>query len=373
MDTITHGLAGALIAKTGFGQRIGNIAIIVLTVSAVFPDSDILVDLIGDEFLYLRYHRSLTHSFLGSVIFSAVIAGVFYWFSSYKKYWILYFLSWIGILSHIFLDLPTAYGTQIFFPFSDRRVAWDMLFIIDLVFTGILIIPQLITWVYKNHETAIYRAGIACFGFYLLSFPTAIFLSRLAHVGFPWKILLVVDFLFIVFISAPGIKGWIYRWNPAIPCRIGLAVLLSYMGLCGINHHLALKKVEDYIQKERLQAFSYAAFPRPFSPFSWSGVIKTQGASYQSWLNVLTSQPIQFSFFQDPPKNNYITIAENLPVVQLFLWFARFPVITYQTLGQTHVIEYLDLRFHTGYRRTPFVLEIIMGPDGKVLEKGFAD
>jgi membrane-bound metal-dependent hydrolase YbcI (DUF457 family) len=388
MDTLTHGLAGALIAKTGFSQRIGKVATTVLVVSAVFPDSDVIVDLVGNEFLYLKYHRSLTHSFLGALFFSALLAGIFYRFGTYKKYWNLYFLSLLGILSHIFLDLPTSFGTMIFFPFSDRRVAWDMIFIIDLIFTGIIVTPQLVVWIYLNpssrggksslplfspFSSPFRRAGFVCFVFYLLTFSVTLFLSRLVHREVPWKVLLWVILLFTSLIVAPGIKGWIYRIDKTIPCRVGLIVLLFYMGLCWMNHWIALKKVEDYIQKQGLQVVSYAAFPQPLSPFNWSGVIKTREASYQNWFNILTPQMPEFSVFQDPPKNEYITMAENLPVVQLFLWFARFPVITYQTLGSTHIIEYFDLRFNSRLRRTPFVLEIIIGPNGEVIRQGFAN
>jgi membrane-bound metal-dependent hydrolase YbcI (DUF457 family) len=385
MDTLTHGLAGALIAKTGFSQRIGKVATAVLVVSAVFPDSDIIVDIVGNEFLYLKYHRSLTHSFLGAFLFSALLAGIFYRFSTYKKYWDLYFLCLLGILSHIFLDLPTSFGTMIFFPFSDRRVAWDMIFIIDLIFTGIIVTPQLILWIYQKpsdksslspfspFSRSFRRAGLVCFVFYLLAFSVTLFLSRLIHREVPWKVLLWVILLFTFLIVAPGIKGWIYRIDKTIPCRVGLIVLLFYMGLCWINHWMALKKVESYIRKEGLQVISYAAFPQPFSPFNWSGVIKTREASYQNWFNILTPQMPEFSVFQDPPKNEYITMAENLPVVQIFLWFARFPVITYQTLESTHIIEYFDLRFNSQLRRTPFVLEIIIGPNGEVIRQGFAN
>lgn len=373
MDTLTHGLAGTLIAKTGFSQRVGKVATATLFISAVFPDSDVIINLFGDEFLYLRYHRGLTHSFLGALIFPALLAGIFYRFSSYKKYWHLYFLSVLGILSHIVLDLITSFGTMIFFPFSDRRVAWDMVFIIDLIFSGIIVVPQLITWVYKDSKNVVYRAVSVCLIFYTLAFFLAHFISQSTQRPVSWEILLLINILFTLLILVPGIKGWIYQLNKATPCRIGLIGLLLYLGLCWINHEIALRKVEAHIRKEGLQVISYAAFPSPLSPFRWSGVIKTQEASYQNWFNILTPEISEFSVFPDPPKNEYITLTENLPIVQLFLWFARFPVITYRTLGSTHVVEYFDLRFNSGLPRKPFLLEIILGPDGEVRRQGFAD
>ena len=42
------------------------------------------------------------------------------------------FLVWS---THVLIDVFTGYGTQIYEPFSDRRVAWSNLFIIDFFFT----------------------------------------------------------------------------------------------------------------------------------------------------------------------------------------------------------------------------------------------
>ena len=48
----------------------------------------------------------------------------------------------VGIASHILFDSATSYGTRIWNPFSTDRVAWDFVFIIDFVFTAIVLLPQ---------------------------------------------------------------------------------------------------------------------------------------------------------------------------------------------------------------------------------------
>src|SRR5438034_1219903 len=56
----------------------------------------------------------------------------------------------VGILSHILLDLVTSFGTMIWSPLKWSRPAWDLLFIVDFTFTAILLVPQLLAWVYSE-------------------------------------------------------------------------------------------------------------------------------------------------------------------------------------------------------------------------------
>jgi membrane-bound metal-dependent hydrolase YbcI (DUF457 family) len=75
MDTITHGIAGALIAKAAFNgadllppEPVNRRRIITwsLTLGAIFPDSDVLRDFISrNPMLIITWHRSITHSQVG--------------------------------------------------------------------------------------------------------------------------------------------------------------------------------------------------------------------------------------------------------------------------------------------------------------------
>src|SRR6202012_4533903 len=59
----------------------------------------------------------------------------------------------IGIASHILLDGMTSFGTRMFTPFSQTRVAWDILFIIDFVFTSLVLVPQIAAWVHSPNAS----------------------------------------------------------------------------------------------------------------------------------------------------------------------------------------------------------------------------
>src|SRR5271163_5329055 len=84
MDTITHGIAGALIGKAVFGgdelfaHRPMNIQRVItwsVMTGAIFPDVDTLRDIFShDELLMITWHRSITHSLICMPIFALLLA-----------------------------------------------------------------------------------------------------------------------------------------------------------------------------------------------------------------------------------------------------------------------------------------------------------
>src|SRR5258708_10029195 len=96
MDTITHGIAGALIGKALFrgedlfSRRAMNRARVVtwaLTLGAVFPDSDTIRDILSkNDMLMITWHRSITHSLLCLPVFALFLAVLTREFSKWRKW-----------------------------------------------------------------------------------------------------------------------------------------------------------------------------------------------------------------------------------------------------------------------------------------------
>ena len=75
MDTITHGIVGALIGKGFFSERNGRVATFAATVAAMFPDVDVVQEIFSrDPLAIVKYHRAITHSFLALPFFAALLA-----------------------------------------------------------------------------------------------------------------------------------------------------------------------------------------------------------------------------------------------------------------------------------------------------------
>ncbi|HEY6097025.1 MAG TPA: metal-dependent hydrolase, partial [Candidatus Deferrimicrobium sp.] len=162
MDTVTHGLTGWLIARSVPENQGGKTATAAVVLGSVLPDADHLASLLGSD-AAIRFHRGISHSFAGIAVSSLLLAFLLCRFGKWKDLKKLYLLVLIGQLSHIALDLLTSYGTQILQPFSDVRVSFDLLFIIDLVFTGIVLAGILLS----RHRPMRARAALATLAMYV--------------------------------------------------------------------------------------------------------------------------------------------------------------------------------------------------------------
>src|ERR1700756_3208922 len=180
MDTITHGIAGALIAKAAFrGQDMlsakpvnrERIVTWSLMLGAIFPDSDVVREFFShNDLLILTWHRSITHSLVCLPFFAVALAALTRWFVRWRKWDAPSFAALtgiyaVGILSHIFLDLVTSFGTMIWSPLRWSRPAWDLIFIVNFTLTGIFLVPQVLPWVYVTPEGLRRRALVNWLGF----------------------------------------------------------------------------------------------------------------------------------------------------------------------------------------------------------------
>src|SRR5712691_170781 len=243
MDTITHGIAGALIGKAVFrGEDLsashpmnrGRLITWSLMLGAIFPDSDVLRDIFSsDKLLLITWHRSITHSLILLPLWALLLALITRAFANSRKWEAptvaaLVGLYGAGILSHILLDLVTSFGTMIWSPVQWSRPAWDLIFIIDFTLTGILLVPQLLAWVYAQPEKVKRRAV----GMWLVFMPAPFLIARIGEgAGAPisGRVVLSAMIILAVLFLLPALLGWgakisHNKWN-----RAGLAAAAVYV------------------------------------------------------------------------------------------------------------------------------------------------
>jgi len=167
VDTITHGLTGAVIGYCGFRQRPegGRTALWASIAAAEFPDVDIVLGFFGNETL-LRWHRSFTHSAVLLPIWAAVVAAGFWAISEKRSFRLLYAASAVGIASHLVLDWLTNYGTELLWPLTDARFALSWVFIVDPYVWAMLGVGL---WAaIRSQREKVARVGLAVVGGYFL-------------------------------------------------------------------------------------------------------------------------------------------------------------------------------------------------------------
>lgn len=237
MDTLTHALSGALLARATEPKQprpdqlprrtrmwIGFIA-------AAFPDSDFVTRFI-DPLTYLTTHRGVTHSVIMLPVWALLLALLFMLLVRGKYSWRAFVgVCALGIGVHIAGDVITAFGTMIFAPLSDWRAQFPTTFIIDPYFTAIIVAGLIASTV------------------------------------------------------------WSATRRPAV---IGLAVLAGYVGFQALLHQRALTVGETYAAKHHLDAQQVQAIPQPFSPFNWMIVLPQKDDYYLSYVSLWRSEIPEF-------------------------------------------------------------------------------
>jgi len=225
MDTLTHALSGALAARAIApamprpDELKPRDRMIYGAIAAAFPDSDILLRLFG-SLVYIDLHRGVTHSIILLPLWALLLAWLLSRFSRHRYSWrAIYGTAAPGIGIHIAGDVITAYGTMIFAPFSDYRIAFPFTFIIDPYFTGIIVL---------------------------------------------------------------GLAAALLKHGKRYPAVISMLVLASYVGFQAFLHSGAVEIGKAHAEAHAAggEPATVYAIPQPLSPFYWK-IIISRGEDYE--------------------------------------------------------------------------------------------
>ncbi len=324
MDTLTHALSGALLARAltpsasaprdranerWFGPPVpvGH-AVAVGFFAAAFPDVDFALRFVSD-LAYLRGHRGVTHSIVMLPLWALILGGLFALAVRRRAAWKRY--AWLcaaAVGIHIAGDWITQFGTMLLAPLSDARFGLGATFIIDLVVSGILL------------------AGLAA--------------SALLR-------------------------------RSRAPAFVALALLPAWVWLSYSAKQDALAFARDYAARAGLRVDFVDAAPRPASPFNWT-VFVFDGARYHvAHVNTRRTEPLvataddhfirRFSapyqplaqarwerlpMFGDAADETLARDVWAHPDFAFFRWFAMFPVVERIDNGPREIcVWWRDLRF----------------------------
>lgn len=284
MDTVTQFTLGAAVGEAVLGKKVGNKAPLWGSVLGVVPDLDVLANPFLNEVQEIIAHRGISHSLL----FCAVAAPLFGWLLSRVKWnreagwkswsWLVF---WV-IGSHIFVDVCTSYGTQVFQPFSNYALSFNSIFIIDPFYT----VPLM--------------AGIL----------SALFFRR----GSDRRI-------------------WANRFGLAVS---SLYLLMGF----GIKWHVNSVFEENY-RRDRIGVERFMTTPAPLSEFLWTGYAESNDTVYAGVYSVFDGDR-SVDLIEVPKNSDLIApYRSDLPVRRL-IWFSNG---YYAVERRTDGIYFSDLRF----------------------------
>jgi inner membrane protein len=308
MDIVTHGVIGAVAARGGFSQRLGRPATVALVAGALLPDVDVVTGFF-DQMAAIKYHRGLTHSFIGAIPLAFVAAAFFWKWRNAGSYWILAGLIYLGVVLHILSDLATSYGTMLFFPLSAKRYALDWVFILDPVYTAILL------------------AGL--------------------------------------------ILGWRQPDRSGRYARASLIALVVYVAMAGVGQQVALGRFRDDLATHGIRPSQIGIFPELPGVLRWRGVAEEGVTLYESRRALWDRSRSRLESYRNEVSDGELARVAALDEVQAYLRFARFPWVTVNTSNPGRVLEIRDLRFGSYGRRESFLLRVTVDQVGGQPEVSF--
>ncbi|MEM8687631.1 MAG: metal-dependent hydrolase [Pseudomonadota bacterium] len=168
MDPLTQGALGAALPQALRPNAQAVIAGALGFAAGLAADLDVLVRSASDPLLFLEYHRQFSHSLIFIPLGGLLVALALHWLLGRRwslNFWQTALLCALGYATHGLLDAATSYGTMLFWPFSDHRVAWRIVSVVDPLFSvplGALVLSAAFT------RKAIYaRAGLLWAALYL--------------------------------------------------------------------------------------------------------------------------------------------------------------------------------------------------------------
>ena len=170
MDILTQGLLGGILAQTVAKKEETKLATIVGVFAGLIADADIFIYSSSDPLLNIEFHRHFTHS-LFFIPIGAAIAMALLWpfLRKHLSTGRLYLYSLLGYSMSGVIDACTSYGTHLLWPFSDERIAFNIISIIDPVFTLILVIT-LVYSLRAQHKRIAHIGLILAVGYMLMGF-----------------------------------------------------------------------------------------------------------------------------------------------------------------------------------------------------------
>lgn len=277
MESFTQATLGAAVGEAVLGKKIGNKAALLGAIVGTIPDLDVFLKPFYNELQNISLHRGYSHSILFCLLGASLLSYLFQKWKWTKDiaYWRLWIFSFLSLSTHVLLDAFTSYGTQLFLPFTDRRISFDSITIIDPLYTIPLLIGLVIA-LFKNKDSQQRR-----------------------------------------------------RWNYA-----GLIVSSGYLIFTLFNKQNIEKVFAQNFIKKDIPIEKMLTVPVSFGNILWYGVGKTNDGLYIGNYSIFDqSKNIEFEFF---PTHEHLLDGLDPKLVDRMKWFSQDFYTVAEKEGKIH-------------------------------------
>jgi inner membrane protein len=334
VEILTHALIALILARAG-QKLLPRYGTAMLVVSGVAADLDFL-SYVGGPFAYLRFHRGVLHSVLGSIVLVCALALVFWVMarraavknsalnSAHVSFLSAVVVCGVGVVVHVFFDLASGIGVRLLWPFRDKWSAWDLVSTIDPWVLVVLVL------------------GLA----------------------FPEVLRLVSEEI--------GER----RREPRgrLAAIVTLLVLLIYFGARAELHSRAMDELNAR-EYHGVPALSTGAFPSSISPLDWRGLVSTDDDIEVIEISLAPGagfDPERAVRHYKPEESAALKAGQNTAAAKTFLGYARFPLASLERGDEGYRFTLRDMRFAAGDGGTDnIVVRIELGADLRVSSEEF--
>lgn len=284
MDSLTHIVLGACIGEIILDKNAGRKAMLWGALANSVPDIDFIAGMWMPVSTELLAHRGITHSFLFAIIssfFLAIVAARWHKAEpiSLRK-WFWFFL--IEIACHLLLDAMNNYGIGWFEPFTSTRIAFNVIYVADPLFS----------------------------------------------------ILPAIAFGFLIFLKTDHAHR--LKW-----ARAGLFTAMLYMGFALYNKYTIDRDVQQYAVANLGGNKPYFTTPTLLNNLLWFVVVE-DSAGYQVGYRSIFDKPNEFSLHHIEKKEALLTpVADHKEVMEL----KQFSQGYYTVEQWKDTLVFNDLRF----------------------------
>ena len=334
MDSVTQAALGAAVAQAAFGHRFGRRALWWGAAAGTLPDLDLFLVPLAGSLGTWTFHRGPTHAFwFGPLVGAALGYLVWRYYARRRERgsplrgdaassglphpgdpeqraaWI--WLAVLAMTTHPLLDIFTSYGTQIFTPFADTRVALNAIGIIDPTYTLLLFAPILVR--------ALRR--------------------RRSHVG------------------------------RRLAAGVGIALSSLYVAFCWQQNVVAESLVREQLAAEGVVDAEIVSYPTVFQPFLRRIVVQRPGEVRVGYLSTWQPRPVPWRRYP-VPQDPRIDALRETEAGKVLSWFADGRVLPRVIpRGRDILVEVVDLGFGLPGNDQPGLwgVRAFYGPEGRLL------
>ncbi|PYS90139.1 MAG: hypothetical protein DMF64_15715 [Acidobacteria bacterium] len=376
MDNLAHSLVGLTLAKGGL-ERVSPYATTVCVVAANAPDVDVLTRLRGPWFA-LEHHRGITHSIVGTLTLGVLLPLICFALEriaarvrqSKPRIRLpgLIVVSVIACATHPLLDWLNSYGIRPFLPWSGRWYYGDVLFIFDPWLWLLLGAAAFLLTAQGRWRVGAWSA--------LALVVTAAFLFLTQRTAWSFAALAIWFVGLSVIVWAHHAR-FAARFGARV-AHVALALAVCYIVALALIHTRAFTQATsaatEMARAHEETLLRVATMPTEADPTNWLTIAETDRANYRFQVRVPAHEAMniqQAARFEKPQGTDAAQVerAEQDARAQIFLGFARFPVMRVQTgeRGES-LVRFADLRFGTPDTRTPvrgFALDVSVPSAGQ--------